>query len=298
MEKICALCEKGGVLCNSHVIPKFVTDWIKETSVTKGLRNANAPNKRIEDGVKEQLLCKDCEKLFSKYETYFANKIFHPFLNGQEQFTFNENLNKFITSISWRLLKTSMDSYCKSFPKFKKSIEQAEKNWREYLLGNSQLKFQNHMFFFKENRLNYKKVDKNFLWYMQRAIDGTIATGNDVLFVYFKFPNVFFVSTIKPLDFLGGGEALMEAEKGVFIVGGGSNLIKKGRSIKVRNLAFYPSFEDFLLSRVREAFSKKISEKQIKKIRSLLEKNNSRMLGSKTFTAFLDAKKIEEDKEG
>lgn len=100
---ICALCGEMSELQNSHIIPKFISDDIKRKSVTGFMRSSLNPNKRIQDGFKKYLLCVECEQRFSKVEGLFANNIFYPFRNGKENVFYYENyLNEFINSISWR----------------------------------------------------------------------------------------------------------------------------------------------------------------------------------------------------
>jgi hypothetical protein len=75
-EKKCAMCGQVKKLCESHIIPKFFGNYIKKNSPSGGLRNPNNVNKREQDIYKENLLCDECEEIFSKLETYFQNNIF------------------------------------------------------------------------------------------------------------------------------------------------------------------------------------------------------------------------------
>ncbi|AKL95575.1 hypothetical protein CACET_c21280 [Clostridium aceticum] len=85
----CALCKKKAELKNSHIIPKFVTDWIKKTGPTGFLRDTNnAFRLRVQDGLKVHLLCGECEQLFSKHEKIFAEKIFIPYLKDKMNYHF------------------------------------------------------------------------------------------------------------------------------------------------------------------------------------------------------------------
>ena len=74
--KKCAMCRQVKKLCESHIIPKFFGNYIKKNSPSGGLRNPNNVNKREQDIYKENLLCDECEEIFSKLETYFQNNIF------------------------------------------------------------------------------------------------------------------------------------------------------------------------------------------------------------------------------
>jgi len=68
----CRLCEQDSDLQESHIIPKFVYTYLKDTSPTKKIREANNVNLRKQDGIKLHWLCKACELKFSGWEKYFS----------------------------------------------------------------------------------------------------------------------------------------------------------------------------------------------------------------------------------
>lgn len=134
-DKPCKLCCKQRELRESHIIPKFVFDWLKESSATGFLRRSDVPNRRVQDGVKPDMLCDDCEGLFNRWETQFATKIFHP-LNRREaiRFDYEEWLLKFAVSVSWRAL-TWIEPH--DLPELSRSgqplISKALQTWKEFL---------------------------------------------------------------------------------------------------------------------------------------------------------------------
>jgi hypothetical protein len=78
----CALCQDEKDLRNSHIASKFL--W-RRSGVTGGNRfsiacltdpSLNQPHQQ--DGIKEYLLCADCEQQFNRYETYVAKVLFGP----------------------------------------------------------------------------------------------------------------------------------------------------------------------------------------------------------------------------
>jgi hypothetical protein len=79
---LCRLCGATKALQESHILPGFVYRWMKETSATGYLRFGQQPNLRVQDGLKRHLLCRDCEQRFNRWETQFANQIFHPMTQG------------------------------------------------------------------------------------------------------------------------------------------------------------------------------------------------------------------------
>src|SRR3989338_2133962 len=74
MKMICKLCGINDELQNSHIIPSFIYRWLKETSGTGFLRFGQTPNKRVQDGLKDYLLCSSCEGLFQKLYTKSADR--------------------------------------------------------------------------------------------------------------------------------------------------------------------------------------------------------------------------------
>ncbi|EEG87761.1 hypothetical protein PROPEN_00062 [Proteus penneri ATCC 35198] len=70
----CALCDSDNIeLQLSHIIPKFVYDWLKETSITPFIRDIKNVNIRHQDGDKQYLLCNVCEKKLAVYENELAS---------------------------------------------------------------------------------------------------------------------------------------------------------------------------------------------------------------------------------
>ena len=133
----CELCCKEKDLRESHIIPKFVFDWQKESSGTGFLRSSRVPNRRVQDGAKEYMLCSDCETLFNQWETSFATNIFHP-LNRREniQFEYRSWLLKFAVSVSWRCLTWYRPDTLPGISALGKDlIAKALHTWREFLLN-------------------------------------------------------------------------------------------------------------------------------------------------------------------
>lgn len=108
----CALCDQEKAsLKESHSIPKFVYQWIKETSPTPYLRSSDNVNKREQDGPKEYLLCEKCEGHLSLMETEFAEKLFKKIANYRKQaqeIIVSESMRVCVLSIFWRTLLTSL----------------------------------------------------------------------------------------------------------------------------------------------------------------------------------------------
>lgn len=110
----CNFCKKEVLQLEvSHIIPKFIYKWLKETSTTKKMRSGTNPNKPVQDGYKVPFLCKTCENDFSRYEKHFSEKIFKPFIESNDLGIFkninHQEFKKFITSLIWRVAQHSIN---------------------------------------------------------------------------------------------------------------------------------------------------------------------------------------------
>lgn len=136
----CKLCLQEKELKGSHLISKFFYDYIKKNSPTGGIRDINAPNRRLQDGIKVPFLCHECEEKFSKYETHFSRKYFGLLSSSDDLIdTRNDYLRYFILSLHWRMLLW----YCLQDDAMMKSMSEKEKEvfyetlekWRLALLN-------------------------------------------------------------------------------------------------------------------------------------------------------------------
>lgn len=103
--QICPLCGASGPLCESHIIPHFVVQWLRESSATGHIRFGDTPNLRVQDGLKQPLLCSACESLLSGWERETAEQLFKPFHHDCETvLSYGPWLAKFCSSLCWRVL--------------------------------------------------------------------------------------------------------------------------------------------------------------------------------------------------
>jgi hypothetical protein len=145
----CALCGQPAALRNSHILPAFVFRWLRDTSSTGHIRTTDNINQRVQDGWKKHWLCASCEEILSRDEREFASRLFHPWQSGNLSIEYHSWLQRFCTSISWRVL-----SHCKGnnpnhvySPEEDRFAASAEQVWREYLLGKRKSigKFEQHI---------------------------------------------------------------------------------------------------------------------------------------------------------
>lgn len=275
----CSLCYQQSDLRSSHIVPKFVGKWLKNTSITGFMRGAITPEKRVQDLFTLPLLCNTCEQRFSKLEVYFAKNIFHPFHKEKRRsFEYDERLGLFIASLSWRSLKIG-------YPDLEKDtlvtyVHQAEKDWREYLLGKRKhmKPYENHLIFL-DYVTEQSKVPEKFEWYTLRATDCTLAGNDKRIFAYTKFPWMIFVTSIYPHTLKGWEETEVK------------QIGKISTSQKITD----GEFGNFLVERAKLALSKpssKVSNDINEKILNAIMKNPSRFLDSDDFDMII----VEQDR--
>jgi hypothetical protein len=131
----CSLCEEYKTLKDSHIIPKFIGKWLKETSATGYLRQTSNADRRQQDITKLPLLCNECEQLFSKNEKLFSENIFKPFQGGDKRFNYDVWLLYFIISVQWRIVVTQKETARDIPVSLMKKLDAASEIWRNFLLG-------------------------------------------------------------------------------------------------------------------------------------------------------------------
>ena len=149
----CALCGAGTELQLSHIIPKFVGRYLKETSIGN-IRNHALSERVVQDIEKHYLLCHECEELFSASERYFANTLFYPYIRDKKDtFAYDERLFYFLTSLSWRSLYLDIVNFVREGTlklDVLNCMIDADKIMREFLLRRRTdlAEIEHHIFFF------------------------------------------------------------------------------------------------------------------------------------------------------
>lgn len=198
---VCALCGEERELMKSHIIPAFAYRWLKKSSGNGHIRSTQNPNKRIQDGFKKRLLCNECENRFSRAETEFANKIFHPYTTASGgRLWYFEWMMYFCTSVSWRILIFYRDNgHLDDWDSDSiEKLNEAEVAWRQVLLGQAP-----HAGLHEQHLLPVDKIESatmtlppNINRYLMRAIDMDLCTGNDAIFTFCKFGRFILVGMV------------------------------------------------------------------------------------------------------
>lgn len=198
----CALCGRSGDLQASHIIPKFVVKWLKDTSATSSLARIDGNNvEHAQDLPTYRMLCSDCEQRFSVLEKSFAEKIFYPFHNsGDSRLEYGSWLERLAISLGWRVLRMEYEAFKSNHPKFGPQIELAEATWREFLLGNRHAvhPYESHLLILGSIDTSTGGIHEKANWYMRRSTDGTMVTSDTRIYTYAKLADMVFVTAIQP----------------------------------------------------------------------------------------------------
>ncbi len=196
----CRLCGREAELQNSHIFPKFVVDWLKETG-TGYLRRATLVNRREQDASKERMLCVGCEQRFSASESYFAARIFQPVLRGVTNVMYDSRLFLFLISVLWRVAQANLPKVREKGNRFLATMEAAEEEWRRFLLGDGALDRFGHVHLFVfDIAENPPPIAKGYNVYCARALDGTFFNNEKSCYVYAKFARFLCIAILTPYD--------------------------------------------------------------------------------------------------
>ena len=134
----CSLCGTTGPLCRSHIIPKFVGDWLRRTNITGRLRSNKAPNRLVEDLEWRYLLCAKCEGRFSVFESKVCENIVLPIHEGKsDRFRYGPSFLRFAVSVVWRaLVVMRREGGLGVLSEAQAEVDAAERVWRDFLLNN------------------------------------------------------------------------------------------------------------------------------------------------------------------
>ncbi|HAT3877884.1 TPA: hypothetical protein I8669_002716 [Legionella pneumophila] len=200
MNDTCRLCEKSSKLANSHILPKSIFNWMKETSATGYLRSSQKVDVPQQDGIKTPFLCLECEKQFSTYEKYFKEKIFLPLHDKKDSVPYNNGLLKFSASLAWRVLKYTIEQ--KNIEHLtKRQLEKCDsalKAWKDYLFNKKDSPgiFELHLYNFIGHVSSSGDLPDNIHRYLHRSISFNLYASNSIAFIYIKLPGFIIIGYI------------------------------------------------------------------------------------------------------
>jgi len=154
------------------------------------MRFNQAPNKRIQDGIKRRWLCESCEQKFSQWEKRFAEEIFHPLdKNPEQQASYNSWLLKFCVSVSWRVLHLLEEKATHPNDDQRAAAENAKHVWRSFLLDEiaNPREFEQHLLVMGvADRMIADDLPTNMNRYLLRSIAFNIHRGENAGAVFSK----------------------------------------------------------------------------------------------------------------
>jgi hypothetical protein len=177
----CRLCERIRPLLLSHILPKFVFRFQRNTS-TAVIRSHLNPNRPVQDSSKLRFLCGKCEQRFSAWETAFKREIYDPYHAGKlDDVKYGAWLLKCAVSLSWRALKATIQEGADSIPAdVQLAAAKTESVWRNFLLDRRENPgaFSQYLFLLEPlANTSDPNVPINFTFYIQRV--GATGIWND-----------------------------------------------------------------------------------------------------------------------
>lgn len=277
----CKLCYKKSNLVISHVVPRSITKWLKNTAATPFLRGGKNPEMRVQDGLKLPLLCQECEQRLSPYEQYFMERIFLPInsaqlpYQGPDSFTYDYRLFYFLVSVWWRTIQWSLTDKELRESKYWKTILECEEELRSFLLTFCYPRdfdriYINLLGYVEHAPDEYRRVNHFFM----RSIDPFVMFTNSACFFSLRIPSFWFFANIVGLN----DQELLPLR---LIPSGGVFRVPRGRIFKEPNIS---GFMDVRLRAYSERFGS-ISRKQSEIIEADAFKNVQRLKSSKTLLA-------------
>jgi hypothetical protein len=136
---VCGLCNQERELLLGHIVPSFVYDYVKRSSVTGLIREIHNPNLVAQDGDKDYLFCSECEQIFGIEEKSFAENIFVPLHeHGLREFQYDFHLGRFCAVQVLRSLiffeRNGGYSSAEPSPRLTKKVSNAREYLREFIL--------------------------------------------------------------------------------------------------------------------------------------------------------------------
>ena len=219
MEGICALFKIDSELRESHIFPRFVVNYTKQTG-SKYLRRPIEPNKRLQDAVKFYLLSEKAEQEFSAREKWFAENIFKPYLSSTIRLKYDENLYYFSLSFLWRGLLTNLKFENLTSKWYYDLVIKASEEWRQFLAQGLYPQNYHKVYMLLTDRVgSHDSGLKGVDHYFTRAMDATIVTNPEKssLFIYGKFNRfIFWIPIIETKENFELSEALINPISGEF----------------------------------------------------------------------------------
>lgn len=239
----------------------------------------DSPNRRIQDGVKQRLLCDHCEGRLSQCERKVAEEVFVPMhAQASAHFDYGPWFGEFVASLVWRALLVHRAHGLKNLSDAQLiATDAALDTWRQFLLreradpGQHEL----HCLPLDVLRAPSRSLPANINRYILRVVDTDVAASPRDAFVYVKLCKLLFIGFIDiphPQEWVG------------------TRLSVDNGSMGPRRFVLPKEFGDYLMGRARRvrAIQKSISPRQRERLSHDYRKDLDRSARSESFRAMFE----------
>ncbi|MFA6867473.1 MAG: hypothetical protein WCR54_08190 [Clostridia bacterium] len=271
----CALCNNYKQLQLSHIIPKFVYDYIKKTGLlnTRFVMPLENDGKFYQDGDKEYLLCHDCEELFSASEKHFCENIFIPFKKDGFYKAINYNNSDYfcVASILWRILFCDIRDDNQNFNNEQmQHLRYYENIMKDFLIGNrtnlGTIKL--YIYFFEVIESGESIKDLNIHQSIRRGTSGYTLVSDNVYLVFCNMAGIILIAILEDFKY-------KEKWQNCEIINGSAQLQPPQNTSSI----LWAS----LIEDIKEIEQKELSENQQTKIDKKILENKEAYLNSESF---------------
>jgi hypothetical protein len=274
----CPLCCSSGPLCESHIIPHFVIQWLRESSATGHIRFGETPNLRVQDGHKQPLLCATCEGLLSGWERETAERLFKPYHRDSEAVLFyGPWLAKFCASLCWRVLfiYRGVGHLEHLSEQQLKLVSRALDFWRDMMFDRRQHPGEFELHVLPVPGLHSAEgfdLPPNMNRYFARGVEADVGANDKSVFVQVKLCRLFVIGFVQMPNAREWKGTRVKMRRG---------------SVGGQNYFLPRNFGDYLVERAKHVASlhASISEPQKQKIEAAMRKDMDRTASSDTFEA-------------
>jgi hypothetical protein len=197
----CELCRSSEVRELSHIIPKFVFRHARVRAQNQYLRSNTAPNRRIQDGFKEYLLCAQCEQLFSNWERGFSEIFKDHYQNPSQNIVYTESDALCALSILWRALAHARLHPEIEHPEFGTDYSRTDPAycaWREVLLGRTKNPGKYRiMWVFLDYVQKGHSLGRNVNRYLFHGSDTDVYASSSESFAYAHIPGIIIIGALE-----------------------------------------------------------------------------------------------------
>jgi hypothetical protein len=255
-----------------------VIEWLRETSATGHIRFGEAPNLRVQDGLKQRLLCAACEGLLGGWERETAERLFKPYhRDSGSVLPYGPWLAKFCASLCWRVLFIYRGlGFDHLSERQLQLVAQALDFWRDLIFDRREHPGEFELHVLPLPGLNLAEgfdLPPNMNRYFAREVEADVGSTEKSVFVQVK------ICRLMVLGFVQMPNA--REWKGTRVK------MRRGSIGGARTYCLPKNFGDYLIERAKHVASLQasISERQKQKIVAAMRNDPDRAAASDTFEA-------------